>query len=223
MLMKRWHSLSNVNRWSTHALLAPLGVATTTYLWANFWGTGQWLIWQDWSSFTDAFFFGGLVYSGLMAASWVLMKVVGLFLSAVFDEGRVEGSAERQGQTMVTGRREGMETALSEMWRLAQTDDAKSVIRQVANHHDVNIAAIGGGPSGSVTVTVVSPWDTLFKQLVDATTELRQRFGIHKFDGEVDLMLRHAVGAAIGDLKKEIERLNEIDARRARREPNKET
>ena len=215
MFMERWRRLSNINRWSTHAFTAPLGVAAATYLWANIAGTGQWLFWQDWSALTDAFFYGALAYSSLAAFLWLLMKGVDSLVSAVYNAGRMEGRAEHQAKAISTGRREGMEIALSEMWRLAETDNAKSVVRQVANNHDINVPAIVGGISFTARLSVLSPWDALWKQIAGATAELRQRFGTDEFNDEVDTMLRQAAGVAVSDLWKQIERMKELDDKRA--------
>ena len=215
MFMERWRRLSNVNRWSTHAFIAPLGVAAATYTWANITDTGQWLFWQEWSALTDAFFYGALAYSIFAALLWLSMKCVDSLVSAIYNAGRIEGHAEHQTKAINSGRREGMEIVLSEMWRLAETDNTKSVVRRVANNHDINVPAIVGGISITARVSVVSPWDALWKQMASATAELRQRFGGDEFNDEIDMMLRQAAGVAVSDLWRQIERIRKLKDKRA--------
>ena len=214
--MNKWRKLRDLNRLAFHAGIAPFGAAVATYLWAILLGDGEWLFWQYWSAFTDAAFYGGLVYSFLAGLFWLGIKCTDSVFEAIHKSGYAAGLAENRSDGIRTGRREGMVTVLTESWRLADTADTKAVIRQVANNHDIDLPAIVGGFSGTVHVRVLSPWDVLWRRLADATDELRQRFDVDDFDDEVDRMLRSAIGIAVAELKKEIDQIKTLNPPRAR-------
>ena len=211
--MNSLNKLKSFNRLAFHAGIAPFGAAVTTYLWAILLGEGQWLFWQSWSAFTDSAFYGGLSYCTLAGLGWLTIKGADALIESIRKIGYTEGLEVNRSANIQVGRREGMTNALDELWRLAEDPATKTLIRLVANNHEINVPSIGGGPTMTARLTVISPWDNLWRRLADATAELRKRFG-DEYDGQVDKMVRVAIGAAVADLEKQIQRMRELDQRR---------
>lgn len=218
--MTTWGKLKNANRLVFHAGVAPFGTAVATYLWAVLAGDGKWLFWESWSALTDSAFYGGLIYLVLAGFVWLAIRGADALIEAIRKTGYAEGLATNRSDNIQVGRREGMTNSLDELWRLAEDPATKTLIRLVANNHEINVPSIGGGVRVTARVTLVSPWDTLWRRLADATAELRNRFGSDEYDDQVDKMVRVAIGAAVADLEKQIERMRELDQRR---EDRKET
>ena len=215
--MNTWDKLKNANRLAFHAGVAPFGAAVATYLWAVLAGTGKWLFWESWSAFTDSAFYGGLIYFVLAGLVWLAIRSADALIKTIRKTGYAEGLADNRSENIQVGRREGMTNSLDELWRLAEDPATKALIRLVANNHEINVPSIGGGPRVTARVTLISPWDTLWRRLADATAELRKRFGSDEYDDQVDKMVRVAIGAAVADLEKQIERMRELDQRRENR------
>ena len=210
MFMSRWNRLSNLNRRSIQVGFSTVGPTITTYLGVNLLGDGHWLIWKTWPEFANAFLYGTLSFAFLAILVSVLVKGLNWAIHSVHQAGRNEGFTEHQAQAISEGRKEGMEMALAELSRLAVTDETKTLLRQVADNNDLNVAAIVGRFTGTAQVTLSSPWDTLSKRMADVTAELRQRTSNEDFDGQVDRLLRAAVGVAVSELQKELDRRREL-------------
>ncbi len=215
--MNTWRTLKNANRLAFHAGIAPFGTAAATYLWAVLVGQGEWLFWQSWSAFTDSAFWGGLIYFAFAGTVWLAIKGADTLIEAIRKSGYSAGLADNRSEKIRIGRREGMTNALDELWRLAEDPATKALIRLVANTHEINVPSIRGGIRATAEVTVISPWDTLWKRLADLTAELRKRFGFDEYNDRTDKMVRIAIGAAVSDLEKQIERIRESDRRRENR------
>jgi hypothetical protein len=109
-----------------------------------------------------------------------------------------------------------MVMVMAELWRLAETSETRTLLRQVANNKDLNVAAITGGPTFTARVTLLSPWDSLGKRLSDATAELRTLFAAEgkDVDKELDVLMRSAVGVGVAELVKDLDRLKKLHEQR---------
>lgn len=217
MFLARWNRLSNLNRRTIHLGSSPFGASIVTYLGVNIFGDGDWLIWKAWPEFAGAFLYGVLGYGSIAFLVWAVIKGLDYAIRSVYRAGRDEGFAEHQGQAIRDGRKEGMKMVMGELWRLAEATETKTLLRQVANNNNLNVAAIGGGTTVTARVRLLSPWDTLGKRFADTTAEFRKRFLAEgkDVDKELDFVLRGAVGVGVAELASELERLQELDERRS--------
>ncbi len=208
--MSRWLELRHADRWVYHVVSAALIGLLGTYLWANLLGDGEWFFWQDMKAIQGADFYGFLFYPALAA-----IYEIGHFVWCNgYRAGRVAGFAEHQSAAINSGRDEGKNIALIVAWRLASTDDQKSLIRFAASDLDINLPAVLGQPYMTARVEVLSPWDSLWRRLADASADLHRLVSTDTFDSELDHMLRLAAGTALSDLTKQIERRREVENRR---------
>lgn len=187
MFMARWNRLSNLNRRTIHVGSSPFGASISTYLGVNIIGDGDWLIWNAWPEFAGAFLYGALAYAFIAFLAWAVIRGLDYAIRSVYRAGRDEGFAEHQAQSIGEGRKEGMVMVMAELWRLAETSETRTLLRQVANNKDLNVAAITGGPTFTARVTLLSPWDSLGKRLSDATAELRTLFAAEGKDVDKEL------------------------------------
>ena len=208
MVWTCWNRVSNLNRRTIHLGSSPFGATIVTYILANTVGEGDWLIWKTWDKFADAFLYGVLAYATFAFLVWAVIKGLDYAIQSVYRAGRDEGFAERQGQAIRDGRKEGMEMVMGELWRLAEASETKTLLRQVANNNKLNVAAMRGGPTATMRLSGNSPWDALGKRFADTTAEFRKRFLAEgkDVDKELDLVLRRAVEAGVAELASQLER-----------------
>ena len=200
------------NRWLYHSIAGPTIVIIGTYLWANLYGNGEWLFWQNMEAIQEAGFYGALVY--LAVSVWY--EAMMLIWRRGYKAGHAAGFAEHQSTAIKAGRSEGKSTALTVAWRLAGTDEQKDLIRAAASDLDINLPAVLGQPYTTARLEVISPWDVLWQRLADASAALRRRLEVDAVNGELDKMLRRAAGVALVDLSKQIEQLGELNDLRRR-------
>lgn len=208
--MSRWVQLRHADRWAYHVITAPLIGLLGTYLWANLLGEGKWLFWQDMNAIQAVDFYGFLLYPALAA----IYEIGLLVRRSGYSAGHAAGFAEHQSAAIKSGQDEGKNIALNVAWRLASTEEQKNLLRVAASDLDINLPAVLGQLYGTATVTVRSPWDSLWRRLADASADLRRVVSTDTFDTELDHMLRVAAGAALSDLTKQIERRREVENRR---------
>ena len=192
-------------RWLYHGIASPLIAVITTYLLACCFGNGEWLFWPNLAAIQSGGVWGGLVYLALAT----MYEATMLIWRQGHRAGRAEGFAERQSAAIKDSRNEGKNTALTVAWRLAGNDDQKNLVRMTASDLDINLPAILGQPHFTARLEVQLPWDNLWRLLADACADLRRRLAADAFDVESDRMLRNAVGVALADFRKRIERIPE--------------
>ena len=191
-------------RWLDHAIAAPVVALIGTYLWANVFVDGEWLFWKNMAAIQDAGVYGVLLY--LLLASLYEALLWGFRVG--YRLGHAAGFSEHQSASIMTGRDEGKEIALTTAWRIAGTDEQKNLVRLTANHLEINLPAILGQSYTTARLSVLNPWDSLLRQLSDASAQVRERTEIGAFDATWDKMLRQAFGAGISDLQKQLEAIS---------------
>ena len=204
------------NRCLYHAIASPTIALIGAYLWASFYGNGEWIFWRNIGKIQEAGVFGILAYLILSA----LYEATMLIWRKGRKAGCAEGFAERQSAAIKDGRNEGKNIALTVAWSLSGTDEQKNLVRLAASDLDINLPAVLGHPYVTARLEVLRPWDVIWQRLADASAELRRRTEVDAFDVELDRMLRRAADVALADLRKRIERLPELDERRDGRAGN---
>ena len=193
------------NRWIHHAIAGPIIGVIGTYICARLFGNGEWLFWENMAAIQEAGFYGALLYPAFSA----LYEASMLIWRRGYLVGHTDSYAEHQSTAIQNGRDEGKATALTVVWRLAGTDEQKDLVRAAASDLDINLPAVLGQPYMTARLSVLSPWDVLWKRFADASSKLRQLLGIDAFNGEFDKMLRQAASVALDDLVKQVNRLHD--------------
>ncbi len=199
-------------RWLNHGITAPLCALLGTYLWANAFGDGEWLFWRNFDALALADFYGAFAFPIVI----LMYELLAWIWRSGYTAGRSDGIDESQFEATRVGRREGQEAALTAAWRLAETSDAKALVRAAAGDLDITLPALLGGPSATIRLEVLSPWDSIWRRFADASAELRQRLDAGEVEDELDYAMRSAISAAVTDLTKRIEGLDELAERKRR-------
>ena len=195
------------NRIVHHGITGPTVGLLVAYLWTNLVGNGEWLFWKDVGAAGEGSIPGILTFV-VMSAAFEIWKWI---WRAGHRAGYADGVAESQAEAILMGRGEGEEKALTVVWRLAATDEQRSLVQAAASDLDINLPAVLGQPHITARGQAISPWDTLWKRMANLSAEVRERVDVQTFDRDFDRMLRIAAGVALDDLNRQLGEMRQVN------------